>query len=224
MKDTQLFFSNLISDLDTLVLDNTYNNSEYSVVVRKNDITKVLYILRDKYSFEQLVDVTAVDYLTYGQDEWRTKSASSVGFSRGVVTGNLLRKKKKVNLERFSVVYHLLSFSFNVRLRVKLYCGKSSLDVPTSVKLWPVADWYEREIFDLFGINFVGHPDLRRILTDYGFVGHPLRKDFPQCGYVEVRYDEEQKEIVHDAVTIDPRVTIPRIIREDNVFLKQKKD
>ncbi|WP_157314114.1 NADH-quinone oxidoreductase subunit C [Chitinibacter sp. GC72] len=149
--------------------------------------------LRDDVSlhFEQLVDACGVDYSEYKDGIWEG--------------------------QRFAVVYHLLSYKHNVRLRVRVFCADDSFPVIHSmVDVWPAINWFEREAFDLFGIVFQGHPDLRRILTDYGFVGHPFRKDFPLSGYVEMRYDAEQARVVYQPVTIDPREITPRIIREEN--------
>ncbi|WP_348945762.1 NADH-quinone oxidoreductase subunit C [Chitinibacter sp. FCG-7] len=149
--------------------------------------------LRDDASlhFEQLVDACGVDYSEYKDGIWEG--------------------------QRFAVVYHLLSYKHNVRLRVRVFCADDAFPVIHSmVDVWPAINWFEREAFDLFGIVFQGHPDLRRILTDYGFVGHPFRKDFPLSGYVEMRYDAEQARVVYQPVTIDPREITPRIIREEN--------
>jgi len=142
-------------------------------------------------AFEQLIDLCGVDYAAYGD---RPREGP-----------------------RFAAVVHLLSVSNNVRLRVRCFCPDDAFPVLASlVEVWPSANWFEREAFDLFGIIFEGHPDLRRILTDYGFVGHPFRKDFPLSGYVEMRYDPEQKRVVYQPVTIDPREVTPRIVREPN--------
>ncbi|WP_028449152.1 MULTISPECIES: NADH-quinone oxidoreductase subunit C [Chitinibacter] len=154
---------------------------------------EVALTLRDhpELRFEQLVDACGMDYSDYQEGAW---------------TGL-----------RFAVVYHLLSFTHNVRLRVRVFCADDSFPLINSVvDVWPAINWFEREAFDLFGIVFQGHPDLRRILTDYGFVGHPFRKDFPVSGYVEMRYDPEQARVVYQPVTIEPREITPRIIREEN--------
>ncbi|WP_273430992.1 NADH-quinone oxidoreductase subunit C [Chitinibacter tainanensis] len=154
---------------------------------------EVALTLRDhpELRFEQLVDACGMDYSDYQKGAW---------------TGL-----------RFAVVYHLLSFTHNVRLRVRVFCADDSFPLINSVvDVWPAINWFEREAFDLFGIVFQGHPDLRRILTDYGFVGHPFRKDFPVSGYVEMRYDPEQARVVYQPVTIEPREITPRIIREEN--------
>jgi len=181
-----------------------------------------LDVLRRGCDLEQLVDVSGVDYLSFGEDEWKTQSATSTGFSRGVVNGELLHKEPNKGKKRFAVVYHLLSLALNIRLRVKVFLDEYDLMLPSVVDIWSSANWNEREAFDMFGFIFVGHPDLRRILTDYGFVGHPFRKDFPQSGYVEMRYDEAQRRVVYEPVEIDPRVTTPKVIRQDNRYLDEE--
>lgn len=167
-------------------------------------------------AFEQLVDVAGIDYLTYGQDEWKTQSASGTGFGRGVHRAPVAGER---TTRRFAVVYHLLSVSNNQRLRLRAYCDEGEPPVIDSVAdIWASANWFEREAFDLFGIFFRGHPDLRRLLTDYGFIGHAFRKDFPLIGNVEVRYDPEKGRVVYQPVTIEPRVLVPRVIRHDNRY------
>jgi len=176
--------------------------------------------LRDEpeWRYEQLVDLTGVDYLDYGRVEWNTESATSGGFSRGVSRAREASAGAAVE-RRFAVVYHLLSVAHNRRLRLRCWCepGEPPL-IDSVVDVWKAADWYEREAFDLFGILFRGHPDLRRILTDYGFVGHPFRKDFPLIGNVEVRYDEAKGRVVYEPVAIEPRTLVPRVIRDDNRY------
>jgi NADH-quinone oxidoreductase subunit C len=189
--------------------------------------------LRDEFGFEQLIDVCGVDYMGHGSDEWDT-DVSSEGFSRGVEGRGPGRfKYGQVPSEqtaqpqgevptpapqrRFAAVLQLLSVSNNRRIRVRAFAPDDALPIIQSVTdLWPVANWFERETFDLFGIIFDGHPDLRRILTDYGFVGHPFRKDFPLIGNVEVRYDAEAQRVIYEPVTsVEPRVLVPRVIRDD---------
>ena len=175
--------------------------------------------LRDapELAFEQLVDLSGIDYLDYGRAEWKTAAASGSGFSRGVQRDG--SRDEAAGQERFAVVYHLLSVSRNWRLRLRCHCVGGEPPMLDSVTgLWASADWYEREAFDLFGILFRGHPDLRRILTDYGFIGHPFRKDFPLSGNVEVRYDPGQGRVVYEPVSIEPRVVVPKVIREDNRY------
>ena len=189
--------------------------------------------LRDAFGFELLIDVCGVDYLGHGSDEWDTE-VSSEGFSRGVEGRGPGRFKfgespsqqapqpegqviTPVPQRRYAAVAHLLSVQHNRRVRVKCFAPDDDLPVVASLTdIWPVANWFERETFDMFGIIFEGHPDLRRILTDYGFVGHPFRKDFPLIGNVEVRYDAEKKRVVYEPVTsVEPRVLVPRVIRDD---------
>jgi NADH-quinone oxidoreductase subunit C len=175
-----------------------------------------------EFAFEQAVDLCGVDYLSYGHDEWDTRDVSSQGFSRGVEglgAGRFNwaeRPEAALRERRFGVVVHLLSITYNHRLRLRSFCPDD--EVPTVASLttvWRGLDWFEREAFDLFGIVFDGHPDLRRILTDYGFVGHPFRKDFPLIGNVEVRFDPIKGRVVYEPVSIDPRVGVPRVVRAD---------
>jgi NADH-quinone oxidoreductase subunit C len=181
--------------------------------------------LRDEaeFRFEVLVDVCGVDYLGYGDDEWETDDVSNEGFSRGVEGQGPGRFKWEDRPrgngpdKRFAAVAHLLSIEHNQRVRLRCFAVDNSLPVvPSLVDVHPGANWFEREAFDLFGIVFDGHPDLRRILTDYGFVGHPFRKDFPLIGNVEVRYDPDARRVVYEPVSIEPRVLVPRVLREDS--------
>jgi NADH-quinone oxidoreductase subunit C len=200
---------------------------EVTIEVSSKDLLAVCETLHDDaaLSFEQLIDVCGVDYSEYGNVEWATET-SSTGFSRGVEpsAGARLRfgdDPEYVNTDRprFAAVYHLLSITHNHRLRIRVYCADDALPVvPSIIDIWPSANWFEREAFDLYGIIFEGHPDLRRILTDYGFVGHPFRKDFPLIGHVEMKYDEEQKRVIYQPVSIQPRVLVPRVIRDDGRF------
>lgn len=187
-------------------------NRELNVAIRdQRDIHLILAKLKEEYSFEQLSDITAVDYLTYGQSDWQVgKVVSQTGFSRGRE-----QDEKVSNFDnRFEVIYQLMSMAKNVRLRVKCKLKDAQLILVDSVAdLWASADWSEREVYDMFGIYFDNHPDLRRVLTDYGFIGHPLRKDFPQTGYVEMRYDENLGKVVYEPVEIDDRVNTARVIR-----------
>ncbi|MDE3020821.1 MAG: NADH-quinone oxidoreductase subunit C [Pseudomonadota bacterium] len=163
---------------------------ELTLIVKATDWIDVAHVLRDVLGFEQMIDLCGVDYQDYGDGGWE---------------GN-----------RFAVVMQLLSISHNIRLRVRTFAQDDDFPViPSVVEVWPSANWYEREAFDLFGILFDGHPDLRRILTDYGFVGHPFRKDFPLSGNVEMRYDPEQGRVIYQPVTIEERVLVPRVIREE---------
>lgn len=184
-------------------------------------------ILRDEetFAFEQLTDLCGVDYLGYRQVEWETEDATFEGYSRGVEGFGPGRFSWQERPEaehvdrRFAVVAHLLSIRHNRRLRIKTFADDEGFPiVPSLVDVWNSANWYEREAFDLLGIIFEGHPDLRRILTDYGFTGHPFRKDFPLIGNVTVRYDEEKGRVIYVPVEIEPRVLVPRVIREDSRF------
>jgi NADH-quinone oxidoreductase subunit C len=165
--------------------------NEITIVVPAAGYVAAMKKLRDELGFEQLTDLCGIDYAAYGD--------------------------RPLEGPRFAAVSHLVSVRHNVRLRVRAFCADDAFPVlPSIVDVWPVANWFEREAFDLYGIVFEGHPDLRRILTDYGFVGHPFRKDFPLSGHVEMRYDPEQKRVVYQPVTIDPREVTPRIVREPN--------
>ena len=173
-------------------------------------------LLRDDPSlrFAQLVDLCAVDYLGYGEVDWETsESASAAGFSRGV--GQRRAHDEARPTPRYAIVYHLLSHAHNRRLRLRTFARGEPPRVPSVIEVWPGADWYEREAFDLFGVLFEGHPDLRRLLTDYGFIGHPFRKDFPLSGEVEMRYDPEKRRVVYEPVSIEPRTLVPRVIRRE---------
>ncbi|MDH4258894.1 MAG: NADH-quinone oxidoreductase subunit C [Gammaproteobacteria bacterium] len=190
---------------------------ELAIEVTPELLVPVCRDLRDmpELAFEQLTDLSGIDYLEFGRSEWVTEAATSSGFSRGV------ERQDAPPLQggpRFAVAYHLLSVSRNMRLRVRCNCAPGEppiLDTVTDV--WASAAWYEREAFDLFGILFRGHPDLRRILTDYGFIGHPFRKDFPLIGNVEVRYDPAKGRVVYEPVSIEPRVTVPKVIRRERL-------
>jgi NADH-quinone oxidoreductase subunit C len=168
-----------------------------------------------QFAFEQLIDLCGVDYISYGHSEWETTTAAMTGFSRAVDRDLTINDDQS---QRFAVVYHLLSLRYNRRLRLRVYASSAEPIVDSVISVWPVADWFEREAFDLFGILFRGHPDLRRILTDYGFIGHPFRKDFPLSGHVTMRYDAEQKRVVYEATDIEPRVLVPRVIRQDSRY------
>ncbi|MGO4376747.1 NADH-quinone oxidoreductase subunit C [Pseudoduganella sp. RAF53_2] len=170
---------------------------EVTITVKSGDYYQVMQELRDDAAlrFEELIDLCGVDYLNYGEGTWD-----------GL---------------RFAAVTHLLSVEKNWRLRVRVFAPDDEMPIVASVTpIWRAANWFEREAFDLYGLIFEGHNDLRRILTDYGFIGHPFRKDFPVSGYVEMRYDQEQKRVVYQPVTIEPRENVPRVIREENYGMK----
>ncbi|OAI49038.1 NADH dehydrogenase [Gammaproteobacteria bacterium SCGC AG-212-F23] len=193
--------------------------NELTLEVPPEHLHELAKALRDvkELEFNMLIDVTAVDYLHYGLSEWETESATSSGFSRGVEASNFTTKKS-THQPRFATVYHLLSLTQNHRVRLHVPLEESKLMVASVVDLWPSANWPEREVFDLFGIMFTGHPDLRRILTDYGFIGHPFRKDFPLIGNVEVRYDATLSRVVYEPVSIEPRILEPKVIRDDTRY------
>jgi len=201
---------------------------ELTYEVGKTDIVDVATALRDESDFgiDQLIDVCGVDYLTYGQVEWTTNTATDSGFSRGVNREPvILDESDTFDPRRFAVVYHLMSVANNTRLRLRVFTGDCNPPiVPSLVPIWNSANWFEREAFDLFGILFEGHPDLRRIMTDYGFIGHPFRKDFPLTGNVEVSYDAEKGRVVYQPVSIEERTLVPRVIRDDNRYSADLKD
>ena len=203
---------------------------EVTLEVAPDHWLEVARALRDERDlrFEQLVDLCGMDYLGWGTGEWDTTDVSSGGFSRGVEGSGPGRFRwgetpsgSAAHERRFGVVVHLLSVFNNQRVRLRAYAPDDALPtVPSLVEVWPVANWFEREAFDLYGIVFEGHPDLRRLLTDYGFVGHPFRKDFPLIGNVEVRFDPEKGRVVYEPVSIEPRVLVPRTIRDDSRHLQ----
>ena len=199
---------------------------ELTYEVDESDLLEVAAALRGELGFEMLMDVCGVDYLTYGSDEWNTSDATGTGFSRGVEREPvILDESDEFDPRRFAVVYHLLSIRENLRLRLKTFTGTDNPPVVKSVvDIWNSANWFEREAFDLYGILFDGHPDLRRILTDYGFIGHPFRKDFPLMGSVEVAYDEEKGRVAYQPVSIESRTLVPRVIRDDNRYSEDLKD
>jgi NADH-quinone oxidoreductase subunit C len=240
MKEREL--SKKYRDLDTVIVE-CFNDKierlpssvgELGYGVAAADLLDCCRKLRDEpdLGFELLVDLCGVDYLGYGRDEWHTYEASGTGFSRGVERGPGALDMRPPETEvtyrppaRFAVVYHLLSIKHNRRLRLKAFCeddGKPRL--PSVTSIWASADWYEREAFDLFGILFHGHPVLRRLLTDYGFIGHPFRKDFPLVGTVEMRYDPERGRVVYEPVQIEPRTLVPKVIRDDARYEPSLKD
>ncbi len=187
----------LTSVLGEHILSITNALGEITIVVKSSDYLMAMQTLRDHADlrFEQLIDLCGVDYSEYGDGAW--------------------------DGARFAVTSHLLSVAHNWRVRVRTFAPDDDLPLVASVsELWSAANWYEREAFDLFGILFEGHDDLRRLLTDYGFIGHPFRKDFPVSGYVEMRYDPEQKRVIYQPVTIEPRENVPRVIREENYGVK----
>lgn len=220
--DLQKYFGDKIQRL-TL----TYN--EICIEIAAGDLLNVCTDLRDKneFAYQQLTDLCGVDYSQYGKTEWETNGSTSSGFSRGVESASMGRLTFGDELScdepdqpRFASVMHLISYTHNRRLRVKVFAENNDFPViPSVTSIWKSVDWYERESFDLFGIMYSDHPDLRRILTDYGFVGHPFRKDFPLIGHVEMRYDPQQKRVIYEPVSIEPRVLVPRVKRDDHRYL-----
>ncbi len=193
MAHLETLVENLKAALGNAIVEITVALGEVTIVVKAQDYLSAGVTLRDdpRLRFEQCVDLCGMDYMNYGEAEWEGA--------------------------RFAVVLHLLSLANNARVRVRTFCPDNELPLVASlVDVWSAVNWYEREAFDLYGIVFEGHPDLRRILTDYGFVGHPFRKDFPISGHVEMRYDPEQRRVIYQPVSIEPREIVPRVIREDN--------
>ena len=211
----------LIELLKTTLADNVdavLENDMPTLEISPEKLLPVCKKLRDDkdFQFDLLVDVCGVDYADYGISYWRTNETTETGFNRGVE-----EKGQRViawEKPRFASVYHLLSTIHNQRVRLKVYLNES-LVVPSVIDIWKSADWFERESYDLFGIVYEGHPDLRRILTDYGFKGHPFRKDFPLIGEVEMRYDAKEKRCVYEKVSIEPRTLVPKVIRDDNRYI-----
>jgi NADH-quinone oxidoreductase subunit C len=225
MADVNALQANINQHFSDGILDSRIALGELTVEVKHTHLLAICSVLRDHADFEfnQLMDVCGVDYLHYGLADWETDSATFTGFGRGV-TNTLIREGNK-KPTRFAVVYHLLSLKQNHRIRLRVNVpDEQPYMVDSVIHLWPSANWYEREAFDLFGILFKGHPDLRRILTDYGFSGHPFRKDFPLIGKVEVRYDAEAKAVIYEPVSIEPRILEPKVIRHDHRYLQGRDD
>ena len=199
MADLETLSSSIQSACGDSILRSVIANDSLTIEVEPAYVTTTLQLLRDRpeFSFEELVDLCGVDYSTYGTESQSPDLVDSASDAR------------------LAVVYHLLSVTHNHRVRVRTLLDKNRPMAPSVVDLWPSANWFEREAFDLFGMVFQGHPDLRRILTDYGFIGHPFRKDFPISGHVEMRYDENKRRVVYEPVSIDPRVLVPRVIRSE---------
>lgn len=206
----------LHASLGDAILDLKLDRNELCLVIKPDLLLEIATQLRDTFQFEQLIDIAGVDYSAYGLSEWETAEATSTGFSRGVE-----RKAPNTHVgSRFAVTYHFLSYTHNARLRLKVFLHDEWPEVESVTPIWPGANWFEREAFDLFGIVFRNHPDLRRILTDYGFIGHPFRKDFPLIGTVEMRYDAHLKRVVYEGVEIEQRTLVPRVIRHDSRYLE----
>ncbi len=223
MADVHTLLSQLNAQFEACITGAVLALGEITLEVKPERLLDLTIALRDvpTFAFNQLIDVCGVDYLHYGLDDWQTDSTTETGFSRGV-TDTLLRENP-AKPSRFAVVYHLLSLVHNHRLRLRVFIpDDKELMVDSIISVWPAANWYEREAFDLFGILFRGHPDLRRLLTDYGFAGHPFRKDFPLIGKVEARYDARLQRVVYEPVSIKARILEPKVIRHDNRYLSDK--
>ena len=212
----------LKSELANHITDLNLAYGELTIECEAQNLKSIMLELRDQeaFSFGQLIDLCGVDYLSYGEYDWETESATESGFSRGVERQEA--KAYAMDKPRFAVVYHLLSTKKNHRLRVKLFVDEAHLIIPSVHDLWKGANWFEREAYDLYGILFDGHPDLRRILTDYGFIGHPFRKDFPLSGHVEMRYDAKLQKVIYAPVDIVPRILVPTVIRNDNRYISDE--
>lgn len=218
MESTVILKKKLEERFSNELLSCEIDHDQVTIVLPAEDLVSVCKALRDEeaFLFSQLSDLCGVDYSEYGQVNWGTHETTSTGFSRG--RQNAAEQTVDAD-QRFAVVYHLLSLKHNIRLRVRCFVSGEPPRIASVTDIWNSSDWFEREAFDMFGILFEGHPDLRRILTDYGFIGHPFRKDFPLEGNVEVRYDADKKRVVYEPVTITNRVLVPRVIREDNRYV-----
>lgn len=220
MVDIHLLLEQLVDHFKEKVVDHRIHREQLTIEIAAKDILSVCYELRDNplFDFQMLVDLCGVDYLLYGLDEWSTRNATLTGFSRGVSDYYAMPEQIQPKA-RFAVVYHLLSLNKNWRLRVKTFVDGEPPIIDSVIDVWESVNWYEREAFDLYGILFKGHPDLRRILTDYGFIGHPFRKDFPVIGNVEMRYDATAARCIYEPVSIRSRTLVPKVIREDHRYI-----
>ncbi len=233
MSESPVLIDALKSRFGDQLLSTTVCCNQFTIEVAADQALDVLRALRDEsgFRFTQMIDLCGVDYLSYGISEWETEAVTDTGFSRGVDGEGpgrfdwAGRPQQSPGARRYAAVVHLLSIELNQRLRVRYFAPDDALPiVPSLVEIWNSANWFEREAFDLFGIVFEGHPDLRRLLTDYGFIGHPFRKDFPLIGNVEVRYDPDKGRVVYEPVTIEPRVGVPRVVREDSRYLQAQNE
>ena len=213
-KSLESFYTIVCQRFGDKLLASKFSINQITLDIDSENLIEVCTALRDEeqFSFAQLSDLCGVDYTDFGKADWQTQDTTSTGFSRGVSEGVYDRADGNMP-SRFAVVYHLLSIKYNRRLRLRCFMQSDPAQLSSVVDIWASANWYEREAFDLFGIMFTGHPDLRRLLTDYGFIGHPFRKDFPLDGNVEVRYDPDKKRVVYQPVTIKNRVLVPKVIR-----------
>jgi NADH-quinone oxidoreductase subunit C len=216
MADLQTLLTHIQTRLPSVIQTSTIALDELTIEVSHDALLAVCQTLRDdpELRFEQLIDLAGIDYSQYGIADWQTETATYTGFDRGVEKDT--KEKEHVltwTKPRFAVVYHLLSVTHNHRLRLRAFPAGEPPVIDSVISIWAAADWFEREAFDMMGILFQGHPDLRRILTDYGFIGHPFRKDFPVSGNVQVRYDAAEKRVIYEPVDIQPRVLHPKVIR-----------
>src|SRR3990167_366831 len=219
MTDIQTLCAHIKENFSDWIESATTALGEVTVEVVPAHLLEFCRVLHDDpaFQFTMLIDVCGVDYLHFGLDDWQTQEATASGFSRGV-TDKLLRVAPAHPM-RFAVVYHLLSIELNQRLRLRVNVpDEQTLLVDSVLSIWSAANWFEREAFDLYGILFKGHPDLRRLLTYYGFAGHPFRKDFPLIGKVESRYDATLKRVVYEPVSIEARILEPKVIRHDHRY------
>ena len=204
--------------LNSFEIVKTNDGTSITLELKKDDLIKICSLLKntDALNFSMLIDVCGVDYLHYGVGDWETTKATTSGYSRAVQQNTIIPDPdEKYQEKRFAVIYHLLSIDKNWRIRLKTFTGSENPPSVQSVTgIWNSADWFEREAFDLFGIYFDGHPDLRRILTDYGFIGHPFRKDFPLAGNLEVFHDDLEQKVKYRPVSITTRPTVPKVIRK----------
>jgi len=204
--------------LNSFEIVKTNDGTSITLELKKDDLIEICSLLKntEALNFSMLIDVCGIDYLHYGVGDWETTKATTSGYSRAVQQNTIIPDPdEKYQEKRFAVIYHLLSIDKNWRIRLKTFTGSENPPIVQSVTgIWNSADWFEREAFDLFGIYFDGHPDLRRILTDYGFIGHPFRKDFPLSGNLEVFHDDLEQKVKYRPVSITTRPTVPKVIRK----------
>ena len=204
--------------LNSFEIVKTNDDTSITLELKKDDLIEICSLLKntDALNFSMLIDICGIDYLHYGVGDWETTKATASGYSRAVQQNTIIPDPdEKYQEKRFAVIYHLLSIDKNWRIRLKTFTGSENPPIVQSVTgIWNSADWFEREAFDLFGIYFDGHPDLRRILTDYGFIGHPFRKDFPLSGNLEVFHDDLEEKVKYRPVSITTRPTVPKVIRK----------
>ena len=218
--DNEILLKSIESELNSCI-ESAVIKDMVTVEVMPDKVVTISQQLKDQpqWGFDCLIDICGVDYIDYGCSQWRTEETTMTGYSRGVAEN---QQNTQWTKPRYAVVYHLLSIQHNHRLRFKTFLSPEP-QVASVIDIWPAANWFEREAFDLFGIVFDGHPDLRRILTDYGFKGHPFRKDYPLIGEVELRYDAKKQRCVYEPVSINERVLVPKTIRDDSRYLDPTK-